>query len=44
MVAGRSMPGPLTAAVYTSLMVALYVAEPAIVSLTGHVPTLTVLR
>jgi hypothetical protein len=30
------MPGPLTAAAYTSLMVALYVAEPAIVSLTVH--------
>jgi len=38
------MPGGWTAVVYSCLMVALYVAEPAIVSLTGHVPTLTVLR
>jgi hypothetical protein len=30
------MPGPWTAAAYTSLMVALYVAEPAVVSLTVH--------
>ena len=32
----RLMPGRWTAAAYTSLMVALYVAEPAIVSLTVH--------
>ena len=30
------MPGRWTAAAYTSLMVALYVAEPAVVSLTVH--------
>ena len=30
------MPGRWTAAAYTSLMVALFVAEPAIVSLTVH--------
>ena len=30
------MPGRWTAAAYTCLMVALYVAEPAIVSLTVH--------
>src|SRR5947209_15290309 len=34
--AGRLMPGPWAAAAYTSLMVALYVAEPAIVNLTVH--------
>ena len=34
--AGRLMPGPWAAAAYTSLMVALYVAEPAIVHLTVH--------
>ena len=32
----RPMPGRWTAAAYTSLMVALYVAEPAVVSLTVH--------
>jgi hypothetical protein len=32
----RPVPGRWTAAVYTSLMVALTVAEPAIVSLTVH--------
>jgi hypothetical protein len=32
----RLMPGRWTAAAYTSLMVALYVAEPAIVNLTVH--------
>ena len=30
------MPGRWTAAAYTSLMVALYVAEPAVVNLTVH--------
>jgi hypothetical protein len=30
------MPGRWTAAAYTCLMVALYVAEPAVVSLTVH--------
>ena len=30
------MPGHWTAAAYTCLMVALYVAEPAVVSLTVH--------
>jgi hypothetical protein len=30
------MPGRWTAAAYTSLMVALYVAEPTVVSLTVH--------
>jgi hypothetical protein len=30
------VPGRWTAAAYTSLMVALYVAEPAIVNLTVH--------
>ena len=34
--AGRLMPGRWTAAAYTSLMVALYVAESAIVNLTVH--------
>jgi hypothetical protein len=34
--AGRAVPGRWTAAAYTSLMVALYVAEPAVVSLTVH--------
>ena len=34
--AGRPGPGHWTAAAYTSLMVALYVAEPAVVSLTVH--------
>src|SRR5690349_5214860 len=34
--AGRLTPGRWTAAAYTSLMVALYVAEPAIVHLTVH--------
>jgi len=35
--AGRSMPGRwMAAAGYSSLMVALYVAEPAVVSLTVH--------
>jgi hypothetical protein len=34
--AGRPVPGRWTAAAYTCLMVALYVAEPAIVSLTVH--------
>jgi len=34
--AGRPVPGRWTAAAYTSLMVALYVAEPAVVSLTVH--------
>jgi len=32
----RPMPGRWTAAAYTSLMVALVVAEPAVVSLTVH--------
>jgi hypothetical protein len=32
----RPMPGRWTAAAYTCLMVALYVAEPAVVSLTVH--------
>jgi hypothetical protein len=32
----RPVPGHWTAAAYTCLMVALYVAEPAIVSLTVH--------
>ena len=32
----RPVPGRWTAAAYTCLMVALYVAEPAIVSLTVH--------
>ena len=32
----RTMPGRWTAAAYTSLMVALFVAEPAVVSLTVH--------
>jgi hypothetical protein len=32
----RPMPGRWTAAAYTSLMVALFVAEPAIVNLTVH--------
>ena len=34
--AGRPVPGRWTAAAYTSLMVALYVAEPAVVNLTVH--------
>jgi hypothetical protein len=34
--AGRPMPGRWTASAYTCLMVALYVAEPAIVNLTVH--------
>ena len=34
--AGRPVPGHWTAAAYTCLMVALYVAEPAVVSLTVH--------
>lgn len=34
--AGRLVPGRWTAAAYTCLMVALYVAEPAIVNLTVH--------
>ena len=34
--AARPVPGNWTAAAYTSLMVALFVAEPAIVSLTVH--------
>ena len=34
--AGRLLPGQWTAAAYTCLMVALYVAEPAVVSLTVH--------
>ena len=34
--AGRPIPGRWTAAAYTCLMVALYVAEPAVVSLTVH--------
>ena len=34
--AGRLLPGRWTAAAYTCLMVALYVAEPAVVSLTVH--------
>jgi len=40
------VPCRWTAAAYTSLMVALTVAEPTIVSLTvhDHMPTLTVLR
>ena len=33
---GRPVPGHWTAAAYTCLMVALYVAEPAVVSLTVH--------
>ena len=33
---GEPMPGRWTAAAYTCLMVALYVAEPAIVNLTVH--------
>jgi hypothetical protein len=33
---GRLMPGRWTAAAYTCLMVALYVAEPTVVSLTVH--------
>ena len=32
----RPLSGRWTAAVYTSLMVALFVAEPAVVSLTVH--------
>ena len=32
----RPVPGRWTAAAYTSLMVALFVAEPAVVSLTVH--------
>jgi hypothetical protein len=32
----RSMPGRWTAAAYTCLMVALYVAEPTVVHLTVH--------
>jgi hypothetical protein len=34
--AARPMPGRWAAAGYTSLMVALFVAEPAVVSLTVH--------
>ena len=34
--AGLPLPGRWTAAAYTSLMVALYVGEPAVVSLTVH--------
>jgi hypothetical protein len=34
--AGRPVPGHWTAAAYTCLMVALYVAESAVVSLTVH--------
>ena len=34
--AGRLVPGRWSAAAYTSLMVALYVAEPAVVNLTVH--------
>jgi hypothetical protein len=34
--AARSMPGRWTAATCTCLMVALYAAEPAVVSLTVH--------
>ena len=34
--AGRPVPGRWTAAAYTCLMVALYVAEPAVVNLTVH--------
>jgi hypothetical protein len=34
--AGRPVPGRCTAAAYTGLMVALYVAAPAVVSLTVH--------
>jgi hypothetical protein len=33
---GRLVPGRWSAAAYTCLMVALYVAEPAVVSLTVH--------
>jgi hypothetical protein len=33
---GRPVPGRWTAAAYTCLMVALYVAEPAVVNLTVH--------
>ena len=40
----RPVPGHWTAPAYTCLMLALYVAEPAVVSLTDHVPGLTVLR